>query len=61
MMVPMVVTLVGIVTDVSPEHDVKAYGPNDRVSDDKKADKLANTYYDGDDSTDISNSIRNSN
>ena len=29
--VPIVVTLVGIVTDVSAVHDLKAEGPNDRV------------------------------
>ena len=30
--VPIVVTLVGIVTAVSPVHDKKAYSPNCRVS-----------------------------
>jgi hypothetical protein len=30
-MIPIVVTLVGIVTDVSDEHDMKAHGTNDGV------------------------------
>ena len=30
MMAPMVVTLVGIVTDFNDEHDWNAYAPNDK-------------------------------
>ena len=33
MMIPIVVTLVGIATDVSDVHPEKAKAPNDRVSD----------------------------
>ena len=33
MMIPILVTLVGIVTDVSDEHPSKAFAPSVRVSD----------------------------
>ena len=54
MILPIVVTLVGIVIDVSPVHPWKATSPNDRISNDDEVDN-------DDDCTNTSNTSRNSN
>ena len=62
MMIPIVVTLVGIVTDVSDEHPINAELPNDRF---RISINAGNDDDDGDDNsndnTDSSNTSRNSN
>ena len=53
MIIPILVTLVGIVIDVSPVHPWKATSPYDRISNDDDDDD--------DDCTNTSNTSRNSN
>jgi hypothetical protein len=57
MMIPIVITLVGIVTAVSPVHRAKASVPNIRVSINIDDD----SDVDDDDGTDSSDTSRNSN
>ena len=58
MMIPIVVTLVGIVTDESDVHPWKAYPPNDNDNDDDD-DGRNDGSCSGD--TDSNDAIRNSN
>ena len=61
MMIPMVVTLVGIVTDVSDEHPINAELPNDRFRISINAGNDDDDDDNSDDDTDRDDTSRNSN
>ena len=61
MMIPIVVTPVEIVTDVSPVHPLKALPPNDRVMMMMMIMMINDDDDDDDDDTDNRNTRRNSN
>ena len=64
MIVPIAITLVGIVIAVSDVHESKARLPNNRVSnddDDNNDDDKNNNNNNDDDNTDGSNTSRDSN